>query len=186
MSVATPCADDIHLYRNPLLEEPPAQATASDDTWAEYEALVSRARASCASCPQLADCLYTAVVQTDVAGYVGCTTPQEREAIRDTVGVSVCPEDMDSYSGARGQRQPVQHAEVVRLRGQHPDESLEWVAERLGCSLSTVKRHLRRARAEGARGRSERRESAVALPTMDAVFEAFEEVVEQGGRVLVG
>ena len=33
MSGATPCADNIYLYRDPLLEEPPAQATASDDTW---------------------------------------------------------------------------------------------------------------------------------------------------------
>ncbi|HZA05629.1 MAG TPA: helix-turn-helix domain-containing protein, partial [Propionibacteriaceae bacterium] len=40
----------------------------------------------------------------------------------------------------------VDHDEVVRLRHAHPDESLETIARRLGCSLSTVKRHLRRER----------------------------------------
>ena len=62
------------------------------------------------------------------------------------------------------------------MRAQHPDDSLEQIASRLDCSLSTVKRHLRRARAEAA-GTAP---GAVAadLPTMDEVFEGFEQVVE--------
>lgn len=35
----------------------------------------------CGACPPLPDCLYKAVVQTDVSGYVGCTTPAERKEI---------------------------------------------------------------------------------------------------------
>ena len=49
-------------------------------------------------------------------------------------------------AGVTGGHRQVDHDEVVRLRHAHPDESLETLARRLGCSLSTVKRHLRRER----------------------------------------
>jgi hypothetical protein len=175
--VATPCAVDLDLYLHPLLEEPPARSSASVEIWTEYEGLVSRARALCAACPLLADCLYKAVVHTDVAGYVGCTTPLERRAIRRRVGISVAAEDLDAYAGTRGDRQPVEHDDVLRMRAAHPDDSLESLAARLDCSLSTVKRHLRRARREASEGAGAQ-EPEVAVPTMDAVFEAFEAVVE--------
>lgn len=174
--VATPCASDLDLYLHPLLEEPPVRSTAPKETWQEYEQLVKRARVACSGCPLLADCLYKAVAQTDVAGYVGCTTPRERQQIRKLIGVRLEAEDFDAFAGARGSRQPVDHDDVLRMRAQHPDDSLEQIASRLDCSLSTVKRHLRRARAEAA-GTSP---GAVAadLPTMDEVFEGFEQVVE--------
>lgn len=176
--VASPCAVDIDLYLHPLLEDPPARSSADQETWAEYEVLVARARSSCASCPLLADCLYKAVVHTDVSGYVGCTTPLERRAIRRRVGIAVRQEDFDAYAGTRGARQPVEHDDVLRMRAAHPDDSLETIAERLGCSLSTVKRHLRRARREGSGGNADEVAETV-VPTMDAVFEAFEAVVEK-------
>jgi transcription factor WhiB/sigma-70-like protein len=176
--VASPCAVDLDLYLHPLLEDPPARSTASKQVWAEYEGLVARARALCAGCPLLADCLYKAVVQTDVAGYVGCTTPLERRAIRRRVGIALPAEDLDAYAGTRGERQPVEHEDVLRMRAAHPDDSLETLAERLGCSLSTVKRHLRRARREGSE-ESAGGDREVVVPTMDEVFEAFEAVVEQ-------
>jgi AraC-like DNA-binding protein len=59
--------------------------------------------------------------------------------------VRVQPEDFDTLAGVIGGRQ-IDHTEVLRLRAAHPDESLETLAGRLGCSLSTVKRHLRRER----------------------------------------
>src|SRR6478735_3924495 len=176
--VASPCAVDVELYLHPLLEEPPARSSADKQTWATYVSLVVRARRSCAACPLLADCLYKAVVHTDVAGYVGCTTPLERRAIRRRVGISVPAEDLDTYAGTRGDRQPVEHDDVLRMRAAHPDDSLETLAERLGCSLSTVKRHLRRARREAAVDGTAESEQ-VELPTMDQVFEAFEAVVDQ-------
>jgi len=80
-----------------------------------------------------------------VAGFVAGTTARQRSEIRRRLGVSVRPEDLDSLAGVVGGRQ-VDHAEVLRLRAAHPDESLEVLAGRLGCSLSTVKRHLRRER----------------------------------------
>jgi hypothetical protein len=45
---------------------------------------------------------------------------------------------------------------------------------RLGCSLSTVKRHLRRAR----RGQSPAAKVPRQRPTMDAVLDAFDTVIE--------
>lgn len=173
---ATACATDIDLYLHPLLDEPPVRSTVTQQTWQEYEALVARARVACSRCRLLADCLYKAVAQTDVSGYVGCTTPKERSRIRKVLEIKIETEDFDSFAGARGTRQPVAHDDVVRMRAQHPDDSLEQIASRLDCSLSTVKRHLRRAR----RGAGDSSDSGAANepPTMDEVFEAFEQVVE--------
>lgn len=179
--VASPCAVNVELYLHPLLEEPPARSSTSQAVWAEYEALVSAARTSCAACPLLADCLYKAVVHTDVSGYVGCTTPQERKAIRKRVGISVRPENLDAYAGTRGDRQPVEHEDVLRMRAAHPDDSLETLAERLECSFSTVKRHLRRTRRKAAAAANDETDEP-RLPTMDEVFEAFEAVVDTGDR----
>ena len=145
---------------------------------------MSRARAACASCPQLADCLYTVVVQTDVAGYVGCTTPEEREAISDTVGVSVCPEDIDFLLRSAGTATAVQHArssgcaDSIRTSRSSGSPSV-WAVR---CPRSSDICAGPAPRISGALRTSRDR----VLPTMDAVFEAFEEVVQQGGRVLVG
>jgi len=176
--VAAPCAVDVDLYLHPLLEDPPARSSADPSTWAQYVGLVARAQASCAGCPLLADCLYKAVVHTDVAGYVGCTTPLERRAIRRRLGIAVRSEDLDTYAGTRGTRQPVEHDDVLRMRAAHPDDSLESLAARLDCSLSTVKRHLRRARRE-ASGGGDREPAEPEPPTMDEIFHAFESVVEK-------
>ncbi len=174
----TPRATNVELYLHPLLEEPPMKATAARETWREYESLVRTARAACSGCRLLADCLFKAVAQTDVAGYVGCTTPRERQQIRKLIGVKVEAEDFDSLAGARGSRQPVDHADVLRMRAQqHLDDSLEQIASRLGCSLSTVKRHLRQARSQAGWG-ADPAAPTVKVPTMDDVFDAFEQVVE--------
>ncbi len=174
---ATPCSTNVDLYLHPLLEEPPVRSSVSTETWQGYEELAAAARASCAACPILADCMYKAVAQTDVSGYVGCTSARERAAIRRVLGVQVEAEDVDALAGTRGARQPVDHDDVLRMRAAHPDDSLEMLAARLECSLSTVKRHLRRARNPSSpdeRRSVERRR----LPSMDEVFDAFEQVVE--------
>jgi hypothetical protein len=44
----------------------------------------------------------------------------------------------------------INHSEVVRLRNANPHESLEMLAQRLGCSPSMGKRHLRWERREPA------------------------------------
>jgi hypothetical protein len=99
-------------------------------------------------CPLIVDCLYRAVVEYDVAGYVAGTTPSQRAQIRGRLDITVEPENFDTLAGVTGPHHQVNHSEVVRLRNANPDESLEMLAHRLGCSLSTVKRHLRRERRE--------------------------------------
>lgn len=170
----TPCSVQIDLYLDPLLEEPPVQSTADKSTWQSYQRLVEQARTACAGCPLLVDCLYKAVVQTDISGYVGCTTPKERTKIRRRLGIKVETEDLDAAAGARGTRRPVVHDDVLRARAAYPDDSLETLATRLGCSLSTVKRHLRQARNDDAP--SARKTSA---PTVEDVLDAFEQVVDR-------
>lgn len=110
--------------------------------------LMSAAQTACRACPLIVDCLYRAVVEYDVAGYVAGTTPSQRAQIRHRLGVTVEPENFDTLAGVTGRHHQVNHSEVVRLRNANPDESLEMLAQRLGCSLSTVKRHLRRERRE--------------------------------------
>jgi hypothetical protein len=83
------------------------------------------------------------VVHHDVAGFVAGTTQRHRVGIRRVLGISVEPEDLDTLAGVTRHHRQVNHAEVVRLRNANPSESLERLAQRLGCSLSTVKRHLR-------------------------------------------
>ena len=173
---ATQCATDLDLYLDPMLEDPPTRSSVSVSRWREYESLVSRARQACAACPLLDECLYKAIVQVDVSGYVGCTTPQERKAIRRLLDVSIDPDDLDTYAGTRAERQPIDHDTVLRARAAYPDDSLESLALRLECSLSTVKRHLRRARKAADAGEPDR--SSRELPTLDEVFDAFDEVVD--------
>jgi hypothetical protein len=139
------CVELASVFQDPLLEEPPA-SNAPHTVLRQYAALVGQAEQACRSCPLIEDCLYAAVVQHDVAGYVGGTTPEQRFRIRRALQISVQPEDLDTLAGVTGRHRQVDHDEVVRLRHAHPDESLETLARRLGCSLSTMKRHLRRER----------------------------------------
>ena len=175
------CATNPDLFLHPLLDTPPARSKVSRSVWTEYRELLQQARDACASCPLFVDCLYQAVVQVDVAGFVGCTTPRERKQIRSELGVSVAPEDLDAAAGVRGERRPIDHEAVLAVRAAHPDESLEELASRLECSLSTVKRHLRRARREAAGDVEPDRPKPKdpELPTVDDVLDAFDDVVER-------
>jgi len=139
------CVELAPVFQNPLLDEPPA-SDAGVPQRRQYNRLVAQAEQTCLDCPLIEGCLYTAVVQHDVAGYVGGTTPSERVRIRRALRITVTAEDFDTLAGVTGAHRQVDHDEVIRLRHAHPDESLETLARRLGCSLSTVKRHLRRER----------------------------------------
>jgi hypothetical protein len=139
------CVELASVFQNPLLEDPLA-GNAPASVRRQYAILVEQAKQACSSCPLLEECLYGAVVRHDVAGYVGGTTPEQRFQIRRALCIRVAPEDLDTLAGVTGQHRQVDHDQVVRLRAAHPDESLETLAHRLGCSLSTVKRHLRRER----------------------------------------
>ena len=143
----TGCVRFASLFQDRLLEEPPT-SSAPAALRHRYSNLTERAGEICGGCPIRQSCLYDAVVHHDVAGYVAGTTQRQRADIRRRLGVSVSPEDFDTFAGASARNRPVDHEEVVRLRRANPDETLESIAQRLGCSLSTVKRHQRRERSE--------------------------------------
>lgn len=122
----------------------------------EDHSLIAQATALCAACPLSAQCLYDAVVRHDVAGFVAGTTPRQRRQIRARLGARVEPENFDSLAGVAGGGRPVDGDEVLRLRRQYPAETLDQLALRLGCSTSTVKRHLRSGRVSKSAERSAR------------------------------
>lgn len=148
MALTTPrpaCLDHTALFQHPLVENAPS---ANDGTPAVQQAQLLSARAAqvCSGCPLRQQCLFDAVVNHEVSGVAGGTTEAQRAAIRRRLGVSVQAEDLDSWTGAARSGRTVNRDELVRLRAAHPDESLNQLALRLGCSLSTVKRQLRQAR----------------------------------------
>ncbi len=173
VSVETPaCVGQADLFLNPLLELSSMAANAAERR--QQAGLARQAEELCLECPLMMRCLYTAVVEHDVAGYVAGTTQRQRNEMRNRLKIRVAPEDFDSYVGVNSGRQ-VDHDEVLRLRAANPTASLESLANRLGCSLSTVKRHLRKAREGGRPERSARRLTAVP-PTIEQVMMAYRDV----------
>lgn len=164
------CVQGARLFQDPLLEEPPT-TNADPETRRRSVSLERAAEDVCRSCPLLASCLYDAVVEHDVAGFVAATTARQRAQMRRRLGVRVEPEDFDTLAGATRQHRQVNHDEVLRLHRANPDETYEQLAARLGCSLSTVKRHLRRER-QGV----SRRPAVRVRPTQAQVLDVFYEV----------
>ena len=177
MTRTTPaCVAAAQVFRSPLLEEPlPSNATGAQRQ--ARAVLVAKAGESCGRCPLFSSCLYEAVVVHDVYGFVAGTTARQRQEIHAELGVTVEPEDFDTLAGVTAPNRQVDHTEVVRLRTANPTESLESIAQRLGCSLSTVKRHLRRARNGEV---SEKR--APKAPTHEQVLEAYASVIGTSRR----
>lgn len=147
-SPGTGCIRHASLFQDPLVEEPP-RTSAPASIRRRYRMLAEQAAQVCDDCPLQERCLYSAVVDHDVAGIAAGTTQRERAAIRRELNIIVEPEDFDALAGVSGSNQPVNHDEVVRLHRLNQHEPLDALAERLGCSLSTVKRHLRYERERG-------------------------------------
>jgi hypothetical protein len=145
------CVELAAVFQDQLLEEP-LSTGGSAALRRRQQALITMAQAACRECPLITDCLYHAIVDYDVAGYVAGTMPTQRARIRRRLDITVEPENFDTLAGVTGGHRQVDHHEVVRLRNANPHESLELLAQRLGCSLSTVKRHLRRERREPTSG----------------------------------
>ncbi len=173
VQTSTPaCVANTDLYQSPLLEEPNLANT--QEARRQQILMTRKAENLCLDCPMMVDCLYQAVVKHDVAGYAGGTTQRQRMEMRARLGVKVEPEDFDTFAGATGGHQ-VDHQEVLRLRAANPTDSLESIAQRLGCSLSTVKRHLRKARRGETVGRPAK--LAPVPPSVEQVMTAYREVV---------
>ena len=141
------CAARSEVFQDVLVEDPPRGALSREDRDRQTR-LIGQARATCEACPLRTTCLYDAVVRHDVAGFVAGTTVRQRGEIRRRLGIVVENEDLDTLAGVIGGTRQIDHDEVLRLRRANPDETLEQLARRLGCSLSSFKRHLRRERQE--------------------------------------
>ncbi|MEZ5086380.1 MAG: WhiB family transcriptional regulator [Tessaracoccus sp.] len=140
------CVARTDLYLHPFLAESESPSNSAERR--EREMLRLQANALCESCPLLAECLASAVTRFDVAGFVAGTTRRQRQEIRARLKVSVDNDDLDSYIGMRSSRH-FDGREILRLRAAYPDQPLSVIAAKAGCSISTVKRHLRRAELEG-------------------------------------
>ena len=175
-STMPPCTHEPEVYHDEQLHSPPAR---TDITAAEWETLnVKRATAhrQCAGCPLLVDCLYRAVVEVDVSGYVACTTEGERQTIRRQLGIEIRESSTTPYGAARVGRGPVSHESVMMARHAYPKDTCQQLAERLGCSTSTIKRHLRRDRQHQHDEADSPSSSAPSLPTIDAVLDCFDQL----------
>ena len=170
-TILPPCASEPEVFEP--LHHPPSRRELTAAQWRQFTARRALAHRQCAGCPMMIDCLYRAVVEVDVSGFVACTTERDRRFIRRELGIN---DELSSTQGfgvpnlAGG---PVSSESVISMRQSHPNDTCHQLAERLGCSTSTVKRHLRRGR--------EARELAVAVtptrapaPTVDAVLDCFD------------
>lgn len=161
-----PCATVPEVYRD---DEPLTPSSSS-----ELGARLAMAHRSCAGCPMLVDCLYRAVVEVDVSGFVACTTEQDRAFIRRRLGIEVVQQSLTPYGAARVGGSPVSHDVVMTARQAYPKDTCLQLAERLGCSTSTIKRHLRRARQETVDAPAPDAVPARRVPSVDEVLDAFD------------
>lgn len=144
--IQTPCMIFPNIYLNPLLDD--TQSVGKQASRREQAMLRTQADKLCASCPVQAQCLTDAVTRFDVSGFVAGTTKRQRQEIRHRLGVVVHEDDFDAYAGVNSGRQ-FDRNEIYRLRVANPNEPLSAIAARVGCSVSTIKRHLRRIERDG-------------------------------------
>ena len=167
------CVGHSDLFLHPLFDVP--STALGREQRRTLIAVIARADRLCQTCPLATQCLYQAVVRHDVAGFVAGTTPSQRQAMRTQLRWTIVPEPIDRFIGITAQHQ-VDHDEIVRMRRNCPSETLETIAARLDCSLSTVKRHLRQARAE-ERPTPPRPHLTLVAPSVRQVLDAREVVL---------
>ncbi len=178
MTRTTPaCVAAAQVFRSPLLEEPlPSSASGAQRQARASPRRQGRrvvrpgARSSPRACTKRSS-------RTTCTGSSPAPPPVSVRRSAPSCDVTVEPEDFDTLAGVTAPNRQVDHTEVVRLRNANPTESLKAIAQRLGCSLSTVKRHLRRARnGEVAEKR------ATKAPSTDQVLEAYASVIGTSRR----
>lgn len=172
-----PCAHVPEVYQDELLQSPPARADVTAAQWDELAAKRASAHRQCAGCPLMVACLYRAVVEVDVSGFVACTTESDRLLIRRQLGIEVEQVGSSAYGAPRVGGGPISHEAVMAARQSHPKDTCHQLAERLNCSTSTIKRHLRRAREQQitAVGPARRKKDRT-QPTVEAVLDCFDEL----------
>lgn len=168
-----PCAHAPEVYLDERLQSPPTRTTATRAEWDHFDRQRADAHRNCAGCPFLVDCLYRAVVEVDVFGFAACTTEAERLSIRRKLGIEIIPPNAGPLAAPRTGSGPIDHEAVLMARNAHPHDTCIQLAQRLDCSTSTVKRHLRRARESQA---PETNQVIRRTPTVDEVLDCFDEL----------
>lgn len=174
--VTPPCTSVPEVYQDEYLHSPPSRAEISAAQWEELKAKRASAHRQCAACPMLVDCLYRAVVEVDVSGFLACTTEADRQKMRRLLGISVQQTATTPYGAPRVGGGPVSHEAIMNARLAYPKDTCHQLAERLDCSTSTIKRHLRRAREEKLNQTAKPAGPSTARPTIDAVLDAFDQL----------
>ncbi|MCW2830446.1 MAG: transcription factor WhiB [Aeromicrobium sp.] len=174
-STTPPCATVPEVYHDEQLHSPPARTDITAAQWEQLNAKRASAHRQCAGCPQMIDCLYRAVVEVDVSGFAACTTETDRQLIRRQLGIEVPQGQTTPYGAPRVGGSPISHDAVMTARHAYPKDTCQELAERLGCSTSTIKRHLRRAR-EQKQETAASVASASLLPSVDAVLDCFDQL----------
>ena len=168
-----PCAMEPDVFHDEHLHNPPARHEVSAAEWRQLTAKRAAAHRQCAGCPLMITCLYRAVVEVDVSGFVACTTEDDRLTIRRHLGIEIQQPSMTPFGAPRVGGGPVSHEAVMTIRHAYPKDTCQQLAERLECSTSTIKRHLRRERdrkSEAARAAM----TVHTMPTVDDVLDAFD------------
>lgn len=171
-----PCAHEPEFYQDELLHSPPERTDITAAEWDQLAVKRASAHRQCAGCPLMVDCLYRAVVEVDVAGFLACTTESDRLRIRQQLGIEVQQIASTPYGVPRVGGGPLSHDAVMAARQTYPKDTCHQLAERLGCSTSTIKRHLRRAREAKLDGAETPRRSSASAPTIEAVLDCFDEL----------
>ena len=165
----TPCVTYSNVFLHTLLEDGITPTNRSERH--EQQMLRSQAEKMCSGCPLLSKCLSDAVTKFDVAGFVAGTTKRQRSEIRARLGVQVAAEDLDSFLGMSSNRQ-FDRYEIHKMRSANPGQPLSAIAAKVGCSVSTVKRHLRRLEEEAEANRPIRKR----VPSAEQVLAVANEI----------
>lgn len=171
-----PCAHVPEVYHDELLHSPPARTEISAAEWDQLAVKRASAHRQCAGCPLMVDCLYRAVVEVDVSGFVACTTESDRLRIRRQLGIEVQQLSSTPFGVPRVGGGPLSHDAVMAARESYPKDTCHQLAERLGCSTSTIKRHLRRAREAKLAGATTPDQTYTSAPTVEAVLDCFDQL----------
>jgi hypothetical protein len=175
-AVTPPCAAVPEFYQDELLHLPPDRAELSTTEWELLNDKRASAHRRCAGCPIMVDCLYRAVVEVDVSGFVACTTENDRAQIRRQLGIEVQQVAATPYGAARVGGGPVSHEAIMTARHAYPKDTCHQLAERLDCSTSTVKRHLRREREQKLNPSTSPTPASPVQVSVDAVLDAFDQL----------
>ncbi len=167
----SPCISEPETFQDEHLHNPPERHEVSAAEWQLITAKRAAVHRKCAGCPLMVDCLYRAVVEVDVSGFVACTSEMDRHKMRAELGIQV-DQPAFPFGGARVGGGPLSHEVVMTLRQAYPKDTCGQLAERLDCSTSTIKRHMRRAREMKKTGTPQT--TASALPTIEAVLDCFD------------